>query len=254
MLGVDRRREAYGVIRQRGSASVSELARVLDVSLQTVRRDLGALEEDGLIVRVHGGAVVTGAGDALERGALDRAFTRSEEKRRIGEAAARLVRPGSTVFVSGGTTTEQIVVHLPAQPPVTVVTNALNIASALARRPELETIVIGGYLRHSELTLLSPAAEEAIRPFHIDQALYGCFGLDPQRGLSGASFVEAAMDRAVLGAVDRVVVLADHAKFSQRGPVRLAEVERISALVTDRDAPEDDVRRLEEQGVEVVLA
>jgi DeoR family transcriptional regulator, aga operon transcriptional repressor len=254
MLSVERRREAYEVIRQRGSASVAELARALAVSVQTVRRDLGALEEDGLVERVHGGAVVTGGGTAIESAALERATARADEKRRIGEAAARLVQPGCTIFLSGGTTTEHVVAHLPAHPRMTVLTNAINIAAALARRPDVETIVIGGYLRHTELTLLAPTAEEAIRGFHIDQALYGCFGLDPEVGLSGASLVEASMDRAVLGAVDRLTVLADHAKFAQRGPVRLAPVDRIATLVTDRDAPEDGVRRLEAQGVEVVLA
>ena len=255
MLRVDRRHEAYEYIRGRGSASVAELAEALRVSVQTVRRDLDSLQEEGLIERVHGGAVAADGGDAVsvEPATLERAGEHWREKRRIGEAAGRLVEPGSTIYLSGGTSTEHVVPHLEANTRITVVTNAINIAQALSRRSDIETIVLGGYLRHSELTLLGPMAEQAIHEFRIDHALYGCFGIDPEDGLSGASVVETAMDHVVLASVERVTILADHSKFSQRGPVRLAEVSRISALVTDRAAPEEGVRRLKEQGVEVVL-
>src|SRR4051812_21268575 len=121
MLAADRRRETYDLIERKGSASVTDLAKELDVSVQTVRRDLEALEDEGLIERVHGGAVVArtgraagGGGDPmLEHAALERGAERAEEKRRIGAAAAALVQPGSTIFLSGGTTTEQVVAHLP---------------------------------------------------------------------------------------------------------------------------------------------
>ena len=258
MLRADRRRETYELIERTGSASVAALSRELDVSVQTVRRDLEALEEEGLIERVHGGAVVVGGlsartGLAVEGAALERGGAHADEKRRIGAAAAALVQPNSTIFLSGGTTTEQVVPHLPEHMRLTVVTNAVNIAYALSRRPRIETIVLGGYLRHSEGTLLGPMAEEAIGSFRIDQALYGCYGIDPDDGLSGASLVEAAMDRVVLGAVGPLVVLADSSKFAQRGPVRLADTGRIGTLITDRGAPEDAVRRLREQGVEVTV-
>ena len=137
--------------------------------------------------------------------------------------------------------------HLPEQARVTVVTNAISVCYALSSRPDVEGILLGGYLRHSELTLLGPMAEEAIGQFRFDQALYGCFGLDPEDGLSGASLVETAMDRAVIASVERLMILADHTKFSQRGPVRLAEVPRISTLVMDAGAPEEGVRRLKDQ-------
>lgn len=257
MLKADRRQEAYEYIRGRGSASVAELADSLRVSVQTVRRDLDSLHEEGLVERVHGGAVVADGGGAdpgIEHATLERANENQREKRRIGEAAGRLVEPGSTIYLSGGTTTEYVVPHLQADVRITVVTNAINIARALSRRQDIETVVLGGYLRHSELTLLGPMAEQAIHQFRIDHALYGCFGIDPEEGLSGASVIETAMDRAVLAIVGRVTVLADHSKFSQRGPVRLADVSRLSALVTDGAAPEGDVQRLREQGVEVILA
>ena len=256
MLAADRRREVYEYIRDRGSASVINLSDALQVSVQTVRRDLASLHRENLIERVHGGAVAVDGNDTslVEHTVLERSVEHTEKKRRIGKAAARFVEPGTTIFLSGGTTTEHVVSNLATNARITVVTNAVNIAHALSRRPDLEALVLGGSLRHSELTLLGSMPEQTIREFRIDQALYGCFGIDPEDGLSGASLVETAMDRAVFAAVGRVTILADHSKFSQHGPVRLAKVSRITTLVTDHSAPEEGVRRLKEQGMEVVLA
>src|SRR3712207_3578648 len=127
MLGVDRRREVTDYVRLRRSASVAELAAALSVSLQTVRRDLAWLEDEGVLERVHGGAVWL-EGSADELAVIDRSRINADGKRRIGEAAARLVAPGSTVFVSGGTTTEHMVGFLDGVRGLTVVTNAVNIA------------------------------------------------------------------------------------------------------------------------------
>lgn len=252
MLGVDRRRQLYDHVRTRRSAKVTDLARALAVSSQTVRRDLAHLEDEGLVTRVHGGAIAVDA--AMEVDALQRAGRHLAEKRRIGQAAARLVEPGSTVFISGGTTTEQLVPFLEGIRGLTAVTNALNVATALARCPEVEVIVLSGYLRHSELTLLGRMAEESVGELHIAHAFYGCFGVDPDAGLTGASLAEVSTDCRIIAAAGRLTALADHTKFHQRGPVRLAATERMSTLVTDRGAPPEGVRALEDHGVEVVLA
>ena len=136
---------------------------------------------------------------------------------------------------------------------LTVVTNAINIAYALARQPATEVIVLSGYLRHSELTLLGGRVQEAIAEFNIEHAIYGCFGLDPSSGLTGASLAEASTDRAIIDAVGSLTVLADHTKFAQRGPVKLAPLSRIARVVTDDQAPADGRAVLREHGVEVVV-
>jgi DeoR/GlpR family transcriptional regulator of sugar metabolism len=253
MLSVDRRREIQELLQRRGSASVAEIAGRVNVSVQTVRRDLERLEDDRLIERVHGGAVAIRP-EAPE-GAHDERLGQGEaEKRRIGAAAAALVRDGSTIFLSGGTTTEHVVGWLGARDRLTVITNAVNIAYALTRHPSVHVIVFTGELRHEEMTLLGPMAEEAVGHFRIDQALYGCYGLDADDGLYGASLAEASMDRTVMAAVDELVILADHRKFAQRGPVRLAGVDRIKTVVTDTGAPQASVAGLRSNGIEVVIA
>jgi DeoR/GlpR family transcriptional regulator of sugar metabolism len=248
-----RREDVSDYIRRRRSASVTELAAALQVSAQTVRRDLEVLATDGVVRRVHGGAVALDEA-AGEIAVVERARLQEHAKRRIGAAAAQLVAPGSTIFLSGGTTTERVAARLGDVAGVTVVTNALNIAFALRHAAQIGVIVLGGELRHSELTLLGRIAEEAIAQVHVSHAVFGCFGLDAEAGLTGASLAETSTDRAILETVERLTVLADHSKFQQRGPVRLAPVTRITTLVTDRHAPPADVARLEQQGVEVVLA
>ncbi len=254
MLSVDRRRETYELLLQRGSARIADIAAHLAVSPQTVRRDLDSLAADGLVQRVHGGAVVHAAGDGGEGPQLERAVLHRAEKRRIGAAAAARVQDGETVFISGGTTTEHVVPWLGHVRRLTVITNAVNVAYLLGRHVDVQVIVLTGTLRHTEMTLLGQLAEDAVADFRIDHALYGCYALDPDEGLYGASLAEASMDRRVVEAADRLTVLADGSKFGRRGPVQIAGVSRITTLITDAGAPEDAVGRLRGHGVEVELA
>jgi DeoR family transcriptional regulator of aga operon len=219
-----------------------------------VRRDLDSLEADGLVRRVHGGAVVEAAGDGAEGPQLERAVLNQAEKRRIGALGAARVQHGETVFLSGGTTTEHVVPWLGHLRRLTVITNAVNIAYLLGRHADVQVIVLTGTLRHTEMTLLGQLAEDAVADFRIDHALYGCYALDPDEGLFGASLAEASMDRRVIAAADRLTVLADHTKFGRRGPVQIAGVSRITTLITDGGAPGDGVARLRGHGVEVELA
>lgn len=250
MLSVDRRRDILRLLEATGSASVTHLSKVLGASISTVRRDLDELAVSGDVVRVRGGAV-RGASDP-ERVRSERELTLADEKSRIGAAAARLLAPSSTIFISGGTTTERLVPHLRDVGSLTVVTNAVNIAYLLADLPSVEVVVLGGYLRHSEHTLLGGMAEQAVALFHFDQAFYGCYGIDPETGISGASLQESSMDRRVIAVADELVVLADATKFAQRGPVRLATVDQIATLVTEAIAPPEALTRLEERGVTVL--
>lgn len=251
MLSIDRRRDILRLVEATGSASVTHLSKVLGASISTVRRDLDELAVSGDVVRVRGGAV-RGRSDP-ERVRSERELSLADEKSRIGAAAGRLVAPSSTIFVSGGTTTERLIPHLRGIESLTVVTNAVNIAYLLAELPPaIEVVVLGGYLRHSEHTLLGGMAEQAVSLFHFDQAFYGCYGIDPETGISGASLQESSMDRRVIAVADELVVVADATKFTQRGPVRLATAEQISTLVTEAVAPADALTRLEEQGVTVL--
>ena len=250
MLSLDRRRRLLQHLRQNGSGNVTELAGALGVSPSTVRRDLREMDERGLINRVHGGASLLDAD--LEPVLSSREAEQSEQKRRIGLAAAEFVRPGATVLITGGTTTEAMLPFLAGKQNLTVLTNGLAIAYHLAPYPEITVVVLGGVLRHEEMSLLGPIAEQVLSEFHVDIAFSGAFGIDAVSGLSGTNVTEAGTDRRMLQAADSLVVLVDASKFGRRGPVRLADTKQITTLITDDAAPADALRTLRGAGVQVV--
>jgi DeoR/GlpR family transcriptional regulator of sugar metabolism len=250
MLSLERQRRLLQHVRVHGSGNVADLAEALGVSPSTVRRDLREMDERGLLTRVHGGASVLD-GD-LEPVLSSRSADRAEQKRRVGQAAARRVPDGATVLISGGTTTEAMLPFLAGRERITVLTNGLNIAYHLARFPDISVVVLGGVLRHEEMSLLGPIAEHVLSEFHVDIAFSSVFGVDPDNGISGANVTEAGTDRRMLQSAQELVVLADSSKFGRRGPVRLADVSQISCLITDDDAPPQAVAALRKRGVEVV--
>lgn len=254
MLTIERQRDILRYLAAAEIARVTSLAHTLGVSVSTIRRDLDDMAASGVVRRVHGGAVLVAGEDARAEGVMtERALANTSAKRRIASEAARLVAPGSTIFVSGGTTTERLVPHLAEVPSLTVITNAVNVAHLLGGLMGVEAIVLGGYLRHLELTMHGAMTEQAVGMFHIDAAFYGCYGIDARSGITGASLQEAAMDQAVIAAADTLIVLADSSKFEQTGPVRLAGTAQVHTLVTN-DPPPEQLALLDQQGVRVRLA
>jgi DeoR/GlpR family transcriptional regulator of sugar metabolism len=249
MLGLERQRLLLQHLRARGSGNVVDLASALGVSPSTVRRDLRDMNDRGLVTRVHGGASVADA--EIEAVLAARAAQHSDQKRRIGAAAAVQVPDGATVLITGGTTTEAMLPHLAGREGLTVLTNGLNIALGLSRCPGISTVVLGGVLRHGELSLLGPLTEQALAEFHVDVAYCSAFGIHPSAGLTGADVREAGTDRRLLQGAEHLVVLADASKIGRRGPVRLAGTTRIDRLITDDTAPPEQLEALRSAGVEV---
>lgn len=252
MLSAQRQQRFLTYITTHQSAKVSELGSTFNVSLATVRRDLKELEDNGLIRRVHGGALLLS--DAVESPAEQRTTVHSSAKQRIGAAAAALVAPNSTIILTSGSTTEAMIPFLAAKSELTVITNALNVAYHLARCPAINVIVLGGWLRHSELSLLGHITVQALHDLHADMVFHGTFGLDPLHGLSGSYMPEVQTDRQLIGAATQLVVLADHTKFGQVGPVRLAPIDAVATVITDTDAPADKIKALRSRNIRVIQA
>jgi DeoR/GlpR family transcriptional regulator of sugar metabolism len=251
VLGLERQRRLLQLVRANGSGNVSQLAVALGVSPSTVRRDLRDMNDKGLLTRVHGGASVRES--VTEPVLSSRAAEHSEQKLRIGRAAAARVPDAGTVLITGGTTTESMLPFLAGREGLTVLTNGLNIAYHLARYSEISVVVLGGVLRHEEMSLLGPIAEHVLAEFHVDVAFTSAFGISAEAGLSGANVTEAGTDRRMLQAADSLVVLADASKFARRGPVRLVGVDQIDTLITDDGAPAPALTELRRRGVDVLV-
>jgi len=253
MLAEQRQKQLFTYLAERQSAQVSELSSVFGVSMSTVRRDLQEMEDRELVRRVYGGALLLTARPAREEAEIgQRAPQRMEIKARIGQAAAGLVRDGSTIIITGGTTTEAMIPYLGATSGLTVITNALNIAARLAMSPSIDVVVLGGWLRHSELTLLGHLTTQALQDLRADQIFYGTFGINAVDGLTGTYIREVQTDRTLIATARELIVLADSAKFHQSGPARVLPITALSTLVTDGAAPADAVLTLRERGVTVL--
>jgi DeoR/GlpR family transcriptional regulator of sugar metabolism len=252
MLKQARLEQIADLVATRGQVTVTELSSALSVSEATIRRDLDELAGWGRIRRAHGGAVRAAASDR-EPPLVVREAALVAEKRRIGRAAAELVSSGDRIFLGGGTTVASMADHLEDKRNLTVITNSLPIAGRLAERTDIELIVIGGVLRHSEQSMVSQIAERMIDEFRVDTVFMGVRAVDVAEGLTVDSVAEAAVDRAILRIGRQRVVLADHSKFGRSSTVRLVALGTVDIFVTDAIS-ESLVREVAELGAKVVVA
>ena len=235
-------------LADRGSVGVSELAALLGVSTASVRRDLQLLEQQRLLSRTHGGAVASGL---IELPLRYKGGRHIEEKRRIAAEAARRADGVSTVGFTGGTTTTEVARVLMTRPGLTVVTNALNIASELALRPDLKLIVTGGTARSESYELVGPLAELTLDGLNLDVAFVGVDGISVDAGLTTYHEVEAHTNLHLIRRAARTVVVADGSKVGRRALARIAGLDDIDELITDGSADPAELAHLTDAGVVV---
>jgi DeoR/GlpR family transcriptional regulator of sugar metabolism len=253
MLAAERRRLIAESVRTRGVVSVAEMAEALGTTEITVRRDLHAMEKDGLLVRTHGGAIRP-SGVGHEPSYSEKAQQAAGEKAAIARLAVEMVRPGDSIVLGPGTTTLALARLLVHSPELTVVTNSLLVAQALMEAPRVEVILTGGTLRRSIHALVGPAAEESVRALRASQAFISGNGFTADRGLSTPSPVVASTDRALAGAAQHVVVLADYTKIGEETMCQTVPAARVHTLITDSKAPVAEVEAIRAAGLEVLVA
>lgn len=253
MLAIERRRLIAESIRARGVVSVAEMAETLGTTEITLRRDLRAMAKDGLLVRTHGGAVQP-AGLGHEPSYSEKAKQAAAEKAAIARLALAMVRPGDSIVLGPGTTTLALARLLVQCPELTVVTNSLLVAQALMEAPRVEVILTGGTLRRSIYALVGPATEESVRALRASQAFISGNGFTADRGLSTPSPLVAATDRALAGAAQHVVVLADHTKIGQETMCQTVPAARVHTLITDSRAGAAELDAIRGVGVDVRVA
>jgi DeoR family transcriptional regulator, aga operon transcriptional repressor len=232
-----------------GSVSVVEIARDLDVSPATVRRDLQLLERQRLLGRTHGGAVPQGV--LYELPLRYKSGRQTEQKHRIAREAADRVRDGWAIGLTGGTTTTEVARALVDREQLTIVTNALNIAAEIAVRPNLKLVVTGGVARSESYELVGPIAEASLQGLNLDIVFLAVDGISARAGLTTHHEVEAGTDRALLERAERVTVVADSSKLGKVAFARICELSEVDELITDAAADRDLVAGLEEAGVRV---
>ncbi|GLX97994.1 DeoR/GlpR family DNA-binding transcription regulator [Herbidospora sp. NBRC 101105] len=234
MLAQQRQQAILERVRRTGGVRVADLVRDLGVSDMTIRRDLEALADRGLIEKVHGGATVAGPGSTEEPGFAAKSVRQQPEKEAISRAAAHLVRPGSAVALSAGTTTWTFAHHLVDVPDLTLITNSVRVAEVFHRsgRPGQTVVLVGGVRTPSD-ALVGPIAVQAIRSLNVDTLVLGVHGMNARAGFTTPNLLEAETDRELVAAAQQLVVLADHTKWGTVGISTIARLDRADVLVTD---------------------
>ena len=240
-------------IREQGQVAVSELSRNCDVSEVTIRRDLRELAEQGLLRRAHGGALLSVA-NVPEHPVIQRMAAGHSWKEAIGRAAAVLVADGESVFIGSGSTTAYVARHLADHQHVTVVTNALNVASELAAAQGVAVVVTGGMMRPAELSLIGHITEQALREVRVDKVIIGMRAISLEAGLTNDYLPEVMTDRTILGMAPVLILVADHTKFGQVASAYVAPLDQVTTLVTDSGTPPQAIARLRRLGIEIVVA
>jgi DeoR family transcriptional regulator of aga operon len=233
-----------------GSVGVAQLASDLGVSTASVRRDLQFLEEQRLLTRTHGGAVANST--VYELPLRYRSGRHGGEKRRIAaEAARRVDESVTTLGLTGGTTTTELGREVADRRGLTIVTNALNIASELAVRPDLRLIVTGGVARSESYELVGQFAEATLDGINLDLAVVGVDGITAHGGLTTYQDIEAHTNNVMIQRAARVIVVADGSKIGRLALARICEASAVDELITDDSAPAEELARLRAAGVTI---
>lgn len=255
MYAEERQQAMAEIVALRGRMSVVELAKEFDVTTETVRRDLSALERLHLLRRVHGGALPIDTFTVIEAGLTDRDSANIEKKIRIAQAAIALLPSAeSTLLVDAGTTTVRFADALPRENRWTVFTHSVPVASRLASLAHIDLHLLPGRVRRTTQAAVGPETVEALASIRADIAFMGTNGVSASHGLSTPDHAEAATKRAFVRCAQRVIVLADSSKIGMERTLRFAALEEIDVLVTDEEAPREQIRLFEAANVEVVIA
>lgn len=253
MYAEERHQLIVQMARTEGRVDVGALAAELDVTPETVRRDLTTLERQGVLRRVHGGAIpVERLG--FEPSLADRDSRMQAEKERIAKAALDEVPAGGTILLDAGTTVARLAEVLPDDRTLVVVTNGLPTAMRLVLRLNVTVFMIGGRVRGQTMAAVDEWAVSALRETFVDVAFIGTNGLSAERGLTTPDVAEAAVKRAMLASARRRVILADHTKVGSDHFARFGQLCDVDVLITDSGLDEETAAQLAAQGPRVVRA
>ncbi len=255
MYPEERRQAMSRLVAERRRLSVTELADEFDVTTETVRRDLSHLERSGAIRRTHGGAVPADALSAPEAEVAERDRTNTDLKELIAKAAlAQLPEDGASVVVDAGSTTVRLAAAMPGDRRLSVHTHAVPVAARLLVLPHVEVNLLPGRVRSTTQAAVGGPTVAALAALRVDVAFLGTNAVSAQHGFSTPDADEAAVKSALVASARRVVVLADSTKLGRRSTVRFARTSEVDVLVTDPGADTSELRRLEQAGIEVVVA
>lgn len=249
---LERHQHIIELIKKEGSVNVANLCNDLNVSSVTIRKDLQFLEDKKLLYRTHGGATLSNPYIA-DRHVDEKVALQAVEKHKIGEYAASLIEPNDCILIASGTTVQFFARNIIASESLTVVTSALNVALELKDRQGVEVIQLGGLIRKTSASVTGAYAETVLQNFSCSKLFLGVDGVDLEFGLTTSNMMEALLNKKMIAASQKTIVLADSSKFGKRGFGKICELDSIEQIITDANVSDHTVKELEGLGVEVTI-
>lgn len=251
MISAERRKKILEMVENHSSVSVTDMCQKLDVSEMTIRRDLSILANQGLLQRVHGGAV-SSRGRSFEPPYLMRSAVNVEDKITIGELASTLVTDGDSITLDNGSTVLEMAKALAGRRNLTVLTASLDVANILSSAPGIRLILSGGILRPEEGSLIGHIAERTFQEFRSDKAFIGIGGISLENGLTEYNLEDTLVKRKLITNAGKVYVLADRSKLGKTCFSLVAPLSTVDVLVTDEKSSEETLKPYRDMGLEVV--
>lgn len=239
-------------LHQEGDLNVISLYKELRVSRVTIRKDLKLLEEKGLLFRTHGGATLKNP-YTIDRPVNEKEKLQAAEKSKIGTIAAALIDDDDSIIIASGTTVLALAKKIQNKKNLTVITASLNVALELLKQPDIEVLQLGGILRKTSSSVTGPYAQNILADFSCTKLFLGVDGIDLEFGLSTTSAMEAHLNRQMIEASQKVIVLSDSTKFGKRGFGKICGLDKVDRVITDTGISEYFVKQLENLGIEVTV-
>ena len=252
MTKENRQTKIVQLVLQHGNMQVTELAKVFNVSLVTIRKDLAELEKANKLYRNNGRAVVMNP-YVNNKKVLDKENLFTVEKRAIGEYAATLIHPGDSIIIASGTTVHALARAIEPSAGLTVLTSSLEVATILSEKPQIDIVQLGGILRHSSLSVVGTTAEMTLKDFLCNKLFMGVDGIDLKLGLTTTNMMEAQLNRVMIEKAQKVIVLADSSKFGKFGFAKIIETNKIDQIITDSHINAQLARKIESMGIELSI-
>lgn len=251
---VERRKKILQLLSEKGQVFVLELSKIFNVSEVTIRNDLDQLEKKNMLLRARGGAIKLETSVGIDHRISEKDRINYIEKEKIGKKAALLIKDGDTIIIDSGTTTVEIIKNIKEVKDLTVITNALNIANYLVNNYDVNLIMPGGYLRKNSLSLVGPLAEKGFKDFYVDKVFLGVDGFDTKKGIYTPNIEEAHLNEIMISIAQKVILVTDSSKFSKRSLAFICGLDKIHTVVTDDKISKDDLKRLKDTNIEVLIA
>ena len=240
-------------LKKKGQITIPELIEQTKVSGVTIRKDLKFLEEKGLIFITRGGASLNNP-YTIDRPILEKATINAEQKKKIAQAAVRLIGQNDAIIIGSGTTAFELAHHLHPAKPLTVITPAIKVTMELCNRSNVEVLQLGGIIRTNSSSVAGSYAEYMLERVSCGVLFIGVDGIDLDFGFSISNLTEANINQKMIDASQVVVVLADSSKFGKRGIGKICELEQVQYVITDTGISQTVAKELEERGLKVIIA